>query len=211
MQNIRVIVFVVLGCFFLSACSTAPVTRPNNNKNERANITKPDDSESANIVKPDDDSVYFAERFMSNVGMGKIILDGLKKGMREQKIEDPALAVFVEKAFADAKEEDFIFLIASVYARHVSKEDLIELSRFSESPTIKRFFMAVFDKLINQQRVDDTILQQFNSVEIEEIIAFSTSSSFERMNNALPIINKELHQAGANYGRELIINYMKTL
>ena len=187
MNCIKSLVFVVLGCVFLSACSTTPLA--GNEENGRTLIAK---------------------RFLRNVGAGQLAMSSFRKTIEKEAVDNPGIAELSNKVFADVNEEAFITLASDVYSRNLSSDDLEELANFSESPTIKRFFAVIFDRIATEQPVDRSVFKQFNSDEILEVMKFSVSGSFTRMSAALPKINKELSMASASYGQELFRNYMKT-
>ena len=53
------------------------------------------------------------------------------------------------------------------------------------------------------------MFNQFNPDEIMEIKKFSSSGCFKDMSQKLPIINREMHQAGVDYGKRLAVKYLK--
>lgn len=185
MRQVKFVLLMVLGCFFISACSTSPVSK---NKT--------------------DDGHLVAERFINNIGMGKVSMDEFKKNLLKKMKKTPDMKEHLVGMSEMVSESDFVGYIAKVYARNLNKNDLTSLADMSESATIKRYFYEMrVNRAAKKRTTQMELLKKFNEEEIGEILKFVSSDSFVRLNTKLPIINTQLKQAGREYGIKLFQKY----
>lgn len=176
---------LVLLCFMVAACATAPAPRPLDPKH-----------------------VATAKRFLHSWGAGDLVMDGFRRALEEKSKEQPGMAELARRAFASFKVENAEDLVSRIYARHLSQDYLGELARFTESRTGNRFFRIVISGTLEGKKSDD-ILRQFNADELTEALKFSQNESFTALTQALPAINRELAEEGRRLGETTMREYIK--
>lgn len=185
MRQIKLVLLMIVGCFFISACSTT------------------------NVKKVDaDDGLSTAKRFVKNIGVANGAMDTFKKMILQETKNTPNLKEHFVRVSEMASESDFAGYIAKVYSRNVDAKDLTALADMSESPVIKRYFQEIRSNRASAKPVAQmALLNRFNKDEVGEILKFVSSDSFIRLNSKLPVINAELKKEGREYGRRLFQKY----
>jgi len=119
------------------------------------------------------------------------------------------MADLSRRIFADTTAMDFEDLCARTYARHLTQEHLVDLARFTETKTGKRFFRIAIDNALGEKSTDaKEMMRQLNVDELTEILRFSQSEALSAMNNALPAINRELAEEGKKWVQDKFREYL---
>jgi hypothetical protein len=157
---------------------------------------------------PDPEHIAIAKRFLHSWGAGKLAMDALQRTLQERAKDQPGMVELMRRAFADVKVEDFEDMAAQVYARHLTRENLAELTRFSESRTGNRFFRVSIAGAMEGKKPDD-LIRQFSADELTEVMKFFQSDAFKALTQALPTINRELGEEGRRRGEAIMRDYVK--
>lgn len=174
----------ILFCFMATACATAPATNA-----------------------PPSVHVVTAKRFVHSWGASDIAMAAFQHSLDNEAKSQPGMAELSRRVFANIKAEDFENIIARVYARHLTQDNLAKLTQFTESRTGNRFFRAAI--AADKQGNKTDIMSQFNADELTEIMKFSQSDAFAAMKQALPTINRELADEGRHMAETAMRDYIK--
>jgi len=155
---------------------------------------------------PDSEHVANAQRFLHSWGAGEIALAGIESALEAKAKEQPDTAELCRRAFSNVQVEDLENMMARVYARHISKNNILELMKFSESDTGQRFFRAAITAAMEGQQNED-VIRQFNADELNAIIKFAQSDAFQAFTQAQPEINRELSEEGRKFGAAVMRDY----
>ncbi len=161
---------------------------------------------------PDQEHLDAAKRFLRAFNAEELVMTAFKRTMEAESRKQPESAIeVVRRAMADVKGEDFLNIITEVYVRHLTKEQLMELARFAESPTGQRFFQIVIANVMEGNRSDaqNDILSKFSADELTEILKFASSEPFQAMNKAQPEINREMSEAAREFSRHKMREYLE--
>jgi hypothetical protein len=162
------------------------------------------------VKKQESSGSAAAKRFIQNVGAGEMVMIGLKRAIESKPHDQPGMAELMRRVIADVDKEVIINMIAGVYSRHLTNEDLLVLADFSDKPAIQHFFKTIFAAVLSGEQLNKKeLMGQFTADELTEIMKLSLNDSFIRMSEALPAINKEMAQAGHNFGENMLRDYLK--
>ena len=164
------------------------------------------------VKESDSDHIAAAKRFLNAFEMDKLAMIGIKRAMETESKKNPESVVeFTQRVMSDIKAEDFIDMIAQIYARHLSQRHLTKLARFGESPTGKHFIRMTIAGFLedDETKTANEVMSQFNADELTEIAKFATSPAFKAVQMAQPKINQELSEVGRQLGQEKLREYLE--
>jgi hypothetical protein len=190
-------------------CSTVPtVQSPANNTTQ---IEK-DTAYINTITKaPETEHLIMAKRFLHGFSAGEIALNALTKELDRQAVAQPGMTELSRKAFASIDADAFENLAATVYARHLTKNQLTELTNFIESDAGGRFFnQSVKMGLEGKSTNAAEMMKQFTADELIHIMKFAQSETFISMTQKLPIINSELKEEARLLGEAVMRKYLQS-
>lgn len=177
--------------FFLliSACTTNPV----------------------NETKENSAQFLVAKQFIHNIGAGEMGLIAVKQMINDMYEKEPNAAEFTQRIFGDVSTDDFDNIIANVYQRHLSYEDLHKLAQDSDNPVISKYFALAFEQvLIKKQNLKpNNLMNQFTADELTVLLRFLKGDNFQRLGAALPEINRELKEEGRKFGEQKLNDYLE--
>lgn len=161
---------------------------------------------------PSHEHVDTAKRFLSSWGAADLAMKAFKRKMDSQNVDQPAsVAELNRRVFATIKAEDFVDIASRIYARHLSLEHLTDLTRFTESPTGNKFFRIAVGRAMEGEssKIKEDMQRQFNADELTEIMKFAMSEEFSAMKQAIPDINREMAEAGREFGQKKMREYLE--
>ena len=185
------LIVLILFVFFAVSCATAPKS-----------------------MKKEDEHLAAAKRFIHSMGAGEFAMIAMKQQMEMKSKDMPeSFKEVIHHALAEIKAEDFEDMAAQVYKRHLSRDHLIVLSEFAESPTGSRFFKTAFASVLEgkqgkQGKGPMDIMSQFNADETAQIMKFAMSDAFTAMRNVQQTINREMAEEGRKFGEGIIKAYL---
>lgn len=160
-------------------------------------------------AKPDPSHLAVAKRFLHSIGAGELAMTSFRRTVEQEAIDQPGMAELTRRIFADITAEDFEAIATDVYARHLSREHLVELAQFAESQAGQRFFKLSFDSVLSGIPLDTKeAMRQFDANELTEIIRFGQSDAAVELKKQLPAINQEMAEAGKQLGRAKMTEYL---
>ncbi len=162
--------------------------------------------------KPDAGHLAVAKRFLHNIDAGEWALLSIRLKIDEDSKNQPGMAELTRRAFADLTPGEIEDMISEIYARHVTREHLLELAQFAETKTGKRFFRIGFISVLNNTHQNtEEVMRQFNADELSEILRFSQSEAALALTRQLPTINEEVSEAARKMGEDRMREYIKKL
>ena len=164
------------------------------------------------VKEPDPNRIVAAKRFLHAFDAKKLVTIGLERALEKEVSKYPEGAKeLTRRVMSNIKAEDFIDMMAEIYARNLTRGSLTELAKFVESPTGNRFFNLIIDSALEgkQANVQNEVMSKFNADELTEIMRFSMSPAFKKMNRVQYKINRELMEAGRQLGQEKIQEYLE--
>lgn len=203
--------FVVLTLLLsaVSACSTAPGTQPPS-PGTVAQFPSPAPSLAPNVDNPSPAHLNAAKAFLSNIGAGEMIMLGYQIGLEQLAEEQPGLAELTERALSDVTPQDFLNVAAPAYSRYLSEEQLKELTRLSDNPSISELFSAVaLEELHGREFSAEELTKDLSADQLTEILRFSVSDSALAMKEVLPQINRDLEMQVEAFVEGKLTRYIK--
>jgi hypothetical protein len=160
---------------------------------------------------PDSEHINNAKRYLRSLGAYELFMVAIDRKLESMnKVQPGGNVEFLRRVFSEITEEEFEEFTAPAYVRHLSEKHLVEIVRFSESNTGKRFFQLVYARKIEtQSNITKDDIRQFNADEIAEIMKFSLSDAAEAMKQANPAITRDIDAAENHFVEAKIREYLK--
>lgn len=195
-QSIASVIACVLVSVLLSACSSPQAIPVNKPMKVNGEVQSPN-------------HIHAAKGFLHNIGAGQAFNVGILRALAIRGLDEPGLAELANRAFADVDEDELEYLLAGVYARHLSYSQLVELEKLSANEGVHRFFSMLYEAEFAGKPTDDEILmRQMNADELTQIMILAHSDAFKALGEVQEEINLEMYEVGGVWAEETMRRYI---